>query len=361
MVIKKYYNEKQQRYFWHINVTVDGKQYKKLGFRSKGEAEEFIADLRTAARNRRYGIGVQVVHSPSLYELFEKRLESFTKRAERTRSKRVFNTMLDCVDEGIKITDVTTADLRTFVQKREADGLRASSINRELNILSATLHLAKDYWPQLSQWITPKIPRPKHAKRRRERLWSQEEFANVTSYLLGPRKLGELLHAMDARHRVGHVLQFMALTAARTGEVFWLRWVDISWTGRTVKLTGTKTDRNRTVPLTESIERLLRKRQAVSRDEFVFSRGGKPTPKFYRILRKACEACGIVYGRNIEGGLIAYDNRHTAATRMLQSGVDLATVGAMLGHSDKTMTLHYSHATHESLRRAGEALEGKEA
>lgn len=357
MVIKKYYDEKRQRWLWRINVTVEHKQYKKVGFRSKAEADEFVAELRLAARNRKYGIGVEVVHSPSLFELFARRLETIKLHHEKIRSRRVFNTMLDLVPEGTKITAVTTADLRQFVEKREADKLRPSSINRELNIISATLNLARDFYPQLSQWVTPKIPRPKHAKRRRERLWSPEEFQQVTEYLLAPRKMGELLHAMEARHRVGHVLQFMAYSAARTGEVFRLRWEYINWAGKTIKLVGTKTDKNRIIPLTGKLETILLQRKKVSRDDFVFCQGGNQNPKFYRILKDACDACGIPYGRNIEGGLIAYDNRHTAATKMLQAGVDLATVGAVLGHTDKTMTLWYSHATHESLRKAGEALE----
>jgi integrase len=85
--------------------------------------------------------------------------------------------------------------------------------------------------------------------------------------------------------------------------------------------------------------------------------GGGHRPKFYRILREACEACGIPYGRDISGGLVLHDARHSATTRMLQAGVDLDTVGSITGHSDRALILYYGHATRDSKRRAAEALE----
>jgi len=42
---------------------------------------------------------------------------------------------------------------------------------------------------------------------------------------------------------------------------------------------------------------------------------------------------------------------------MLQAGVDLATIGSITGHSDKTLILHYSHATRELKRKAGKVLD----
>jgi len=42
---------------------------------------------------------------------------------------------------------------------------------------------------------------------------------------------------------------------------------------------------------------------------------------------------------------------------MLQAGVDLSTVGAITGHSDSNLILHYSHATRESRKQAVSILE----
>ena len=51
-----------------------------------------------------------------------------------------------------------------------------------------------------------------------------------------------------------------------------------------------------------------------------------------------------------------HDLRHTAATRMADSGADAFTLAAIFGWSDVRMALRYTHATDEAKRRAVENL-----
>jgi len=52
-----------------------------------------------------------------------------------------------------------------------------------------------------------------------------------------------------------------------------------------------------------------------------------------------------------------YDLRHTWATRAAESGIDLVTLAAMLGHSKINMVLRYAHPTEQHQRSAAEKLE----
>ncbi len=52
-----------------------------------------------------------------------------------------------------------------------------------------------------------------------------------------------------------------------------------------------------------------------------------------------------------------HDLRHTAASMMVESGVDLATVKEILGHSSIEMTMRYAHPTSEGKMNAVKALE----
>ena len=52
-----------------------------------------------------------------------------------------------------------------------------------------------------------------------------------------------------------------------------------------------------------------------------------------------------------------HDLRHTFATRLVQSGVDLYTVEELLGHKTITMTMRYAHHNIESLRHGVEVLD----
>lgn len=48
--------------------------------------------------------------------------------------------------------------------------------------------------------------------------------------------------------------------------------------------------------------------------------------------------------------------RHTAATKIIEAGVDLVTVSRILGHSSINMTMRYAHPTPENMSVAVEKL-----
>ncbi len=54
-----------------------------------------------------------------------------------------------------------------------------------------------------------------------------------------------------------------------------------------------------------------------------------------------------------------HDLRHTFASHLVMSGIDLKTVQELLGHKTMEMTLRYSHLSADHKRRAVEALSSK--
>jgi len=59
-------------------------------------------------------------------------------------------------------------------------------------------------------------------------------------------------------------------------------------------------------------------------------------------------------------GLRFHELRHTAASNMVEAGIDLPTVSRILGHSTILMTMRYAHPTPENMRKAVEALARKQ-
>ncbi|MGE0367319.1 MAG: site-specific integrase [Candidatus Dadabacteria bacterium] len=62
----------------------------------------------------------------------------------------------------------------------------------------------------------------------------------------------------------------------------------------------------------------------------------------------ACRRAGL-------GGLRFHDLRHTAATRMVESGANIVAISKILGHSDIKTTMRYTHPE-DSLKDALESL-----
>ena len=54
-------------------------------------------------------------------------------------------------------------------------------------------------------------------------------------------------------------------------------------------------------------------------------------------------------------GLRIHDLRHSAVSFMANGGIDLFTIGRILGHADHHSTMRYSHLANDTLMAAAEA------
>ena len=76
----------------------------------------------------------------------------------------------------------------------------------------------------------------------------------------------------------------------------------------------------------------------------------RPVPKVNNAHDRAVKASKVAPFR-------LYDLRHTWATRAAESGIDLVTLAALLGHSKIQMVLRYAHPTQEHQARSVERME----
>jgi len=121
-------------------------------------------------------------------------------------------------------------------------------------------------------------------------------------------------------------------------------------------LTRPKRNKKRMVPMIPFVEAALRLRlaQTVGRPNphnLVFGHpDGQPRDhtKDHKLWHEALDAAGLPSIR-------LHDARHTAATLLLEAGVDITIIQTILGHSDVVMTRHYQFA---SLALTRAAIEG---
>ena len=143
------------------------------------------------------------------------------------------------------------------------------------------------------------------------------------------------------------------LTGLRLGELLSLRWVDVDFTARVIVVRNsetftTKTKRNRAVPMSEALCRLLRERQQNLRFEsetVFYSEKGRPlaqgtvSQRFKRYVRRA----------GLNDRLHFHSLRHSFASALVASGVSLYAVQKLLGHTTSKTTEIYSHLLPQQL------------
>jgi site-specific recombinase XerD len=114
-----------------------------------------------------------------------------------------------------------------------------------------------------------------------------------------------------------------------------------------------KTHKIRCVPLNSEARQILDSWAAGRKNEFVFynHETGKPFVDLDAGLALACRKAEI-------DGVTWHKLRHTFASRLIASGVDVVTVKELLGHSSIVTTMRYTHPQLDSKRNAVAKLEG---
>jgi len=124
-----------------------------------------------------------------------------------------------------------------------------------------------------------------------------------------------------------------------------LRWKDVKEDEVTVLGKGS---RRRTVPLNKEARAVLDRQ--LRRGEFVFDIPNRDRKDlFRRTVAQIAKRTGIDFG--------FHDLRHYFTTALLEKGMDLVTIGSLLGHSKISTSLIYSHTDRERKRKAVEMLE----
>ena len=109
-----------------------------------------------------------------------------------------------------------------------------------------------------------------------------------------------------------------------------------------------KGEKRRVVPLNKAALGAINKQPR--REDYVFD---IPNRDHADVLKRSTDRIKRKTGISFSFHIL----RHTFTTMLLGKGVDLATVGAILGHSKITMSLIYSHTDKERKKRAVDLLE----
>ena len=180
--------------------------------------------------------------------------------------------------------------------------------------------------------------RAEHEGRKHPRPFTQEEVSR-------------LLAQLQPRHR--RIAVVYLHTAMRRGELQKLMWSDVDFEVGTITVRSPKNDDDRAVPMSQRVVEILRERRREWEEErttgvvdlLVFGRAAD----IRQVLNRAAGRARLEEGRR---GRLQHRLRDTCATSLLDAGVPLDRVQAILGHRDIGMTRRYAETRPEHLKTA---------
>lgn len=164
---------------------------------------------------------------------------------------------------------------------------------------------------------------------------------------------------------------YLALhTGLRIGEVCALRWGDIDFVEKQLRVSATITrdssgalmigapkseSSTRSIPITDKLAQLLLKEREGSSSEFIFT---SPKTRTFLNPRTLQHRFGVFLKKHQFSKITFHALRHTFATRWIECGMDIKSLSEVLGHTSVQITLDlYVHSSDKLKRDAIEQIE----
>lgn len=336
---------------WAYRFTVEGVRYGETTdlaatTRNRKRAEAIESGERHKARHE--GLARVRVKSgfSALADRFAQHVRSEYSRPETAR--RIIGSLSSLREyfKDIDVSRVTPADVDAYKAWRRENGIAEVTLRHDCHNLSLYFRYAIKQGAATENPVDEvKIPSDKDAVRMR--ILTEVEEAQYFA------QLEEGSNLYDAA-------RLMVLQGMRPTEVLTLQRRHVDLDAGTVRIEQGKTPAARRVVYLrgESLDIVRRRMESKQESKWLF-----PSAPMKRIKRdipvsnlrmshdRAARDCGIEFR--------LYDLRHTFATRAGQSGVDLITLAALLGHEKHSILTRYYHPTAEHQKRAIGAMDNE--
>ncbi len=171
-------------------------------------------------------------------------------------------------------------------------------------------------------------------------------------------EMGPLLEAINEEPNP-HLRAFFKLclmTGCRRNELLTLRWADVSFERKEIRLVRTKNDEVRFVPLSAPALQIMQTLPRAHGSPWVFPserNTGQPIKEPKWAWKRILERAGIE-------NLTIHDLRRTVASWLISSGTPVEVIRVLLGHKDLQTTIGaYAHMTRRPVEDATGDMGGK--
>jgi site-specific recombinase XerD len=236
---------------------------------------------------------------------------------------------------GRHLHTIATIEIERY-KAEKLDKVKPEALNRELSTIKHLFSKAIE-WKYIKEDPARQVKKIRGPKSLPRFIESKEEVEKLLDACLE--------HSPEIYPLVVTTLH----AGMRRAELLNLRWEDVDFGRGTLTVSSregwhTKNYESRTMPLHEEVRRILGPIKTAKGYVFCRPDGSKLRECFVRKrLDKVAKAADV-------GHLSLHVLRHTFASHLIMSGVDLPTVQRLMGHKDIKTTMRYAHLAPDHLR-----------
>lgn len=238
-----------------------------------------------------------------------------------------------------RLDEVKPQDVAKWLSEKAGEGYKPATVEKMRVVFSRSFELGLSWnIPGAETNPVRGVPRPK--------------FDNKRQRFLSRDEAGRLFTALEssANPQLRNIVRLLLLTGARVSELLHAEWRHVHLDRRAWLIPTSKTGMARHVPLSKAAIDIIE--QLPRFDDCPYLVPNPKTRLPFVSIKRAWQTARKQAGLP---DLHIHDLRHSAASFMINAGIDLYAVGKVLGHADHKSTMRYSHLANETLLAAVEA------
>ncbi len=323
---------------YYYRFMYNGKLYSKsCKTKNKKVAEQIEAKFRLELLQRQE-LGIK--ESITLYEALDLLLENINSRKYKSSIPSCIKYIKQYFEDK-ELHKLTSRDLHVY-HSHLKEKYKNSTIQYYFGVIKQAITTAKKHDYLVPDITFPKLENPENRIR-----------------IITPEQENKLLDKLDPKNhhfKNGknkdfvldnyHFVIIILDTGCRYFEVAKLKWSDINFDKKIIKVWRTKNKIETNLIMTHRVENLLKERFLNKKSDYIFQsrKGGH--------RRYACRAI-IDNMRSIEGleEFTIHDLRHTCASKLINNGMSLYEVSLILGHKNTDMIRRYAHLINDDVSK----------
>lgn len=239
----------------------------------------------------------------------------------------------------MRLDQITQPTVAKWLAEKAGEGLAPATVEKIRVLFNRSFELAIRWnMPGVTRNPVKGIPR--------------KPINNARDRYINAAEVQRLMAACEASQnkQLKFIVPLLLLTGARVGELLHAQWQHIDVERRLWLIPTSKTGKPRHVPLSQPAIDLIGKVSKFKGCPYLL-----PNPDTKLPFTSLKHSWQTARKEAVLPDLRIHDLRHSAASFMINAGIDLFAVGRVLGHADHKSTMRYSHLANDTLLAAVEA------